>query len=58
MNELDHQRQAAFQAGCLNAIAPEYPPVTTEENDAVRALWDTLPGYTCWMSALFMLGNE
>ena len=44
--------------GCLNAAEPDVAPVTADEDAAIRKLWDTLPGHTCWMSALSMLCNQ
>jgi hypothetical protein len=44
--------------GCLNATKPDVAPVTPEENAVIQRLWDTLPGNTCWMSALSMLCNQ
>jgi hypothetical protein len=44
--------------GCLNAVRPEVASVTSEENAVIHRLWDTLPGNTCWMSALSMLCNQ
>ncbi len=44
--------------GCLNAVKPEVGPVIPEEDAAIRRLWDTLPGHTCWMTALFLLCNQ
>ena len=44
--------------GCLSAVIPEIPKVTTEEDEVIRALWETLPGHTCWMTALFLLCTQ
>ena len=44
--------------GCLNAVQPNAPDVTPEEEAAIQALWDTLPGSSCWMTALYMLCNQ
>lgn len=44
--------------GCLNAVKPDVTPVTPEEDAAIRRLWDTLPGHTSWMTALFLLCQE
>ena len=44
--------------GCLNAVKPEVSPVTPEEDRAIHRLWDTLPGHTCWMTALSLLCNQ
>lgn len=44
--------------GCLNALKPEVPQVTPEEDSVIRALWETLPGHTCWMNALSMLCSQ
>ena len=46
--------------GCLNrgSVKPEIPDETPEEDAAIRALWLTLPGSSCWMSALYMLSNQ
>jgi len=44
--------------GCLNAVRPEAPRVTAEENAVITQLWNTLPGWTCWMSALYLLSNQ
>ena len=41
--------------GCLNAVKPGGPDVTDEEDTVIRALWETLPGNTPWMTALYML---
>ena len=44
--------------GCLNAVKPVVASLTLEEDAAIRKLWDTLPGNTCWMTALFLLCNQ
>ena len=44
--------------GCLNAVKPDVEPVTPEEGAAIRSLWKTLPGSTCWMTALFLLCSQ
>ena len=44
--------------GCLNAVKPEVPPVTPKEDAAIRKLWATLPGHSCWMTSLFLLCNQ
>ena len=44
--------------GCLNAVKPEVEPVTPEEDAAIHKLWDTLPGSTSWMTALFLLCSQ
>jgi hypothetical protein len=44
--------------GCLNAVKPEVRPVSPQEDAAIRKLWHTLPGYTSWMTALFLLCNQ
>jgi hypothetical protein len=44
--------------GCLNAVKPAVTSLTPEEDAAIRNLWDTLPGSTCWMTALFLLCNQ
>jgi hypothetical protein len=31
--------------------------ITEGESAYVSALWDTMPGYTCWMSAFFEILN-
>lgn len=43
---------------CLNADKPDVSPVTPSEDRAIKALWDTLPGWTCWMTALELLCQE
>jgi hypothetical protein len=44
--------------GCLNAVKPKAPNITAEENAVIQHLWSTLPGWTCWMSALYLLCNQ
>lgn len=41
--------------GCLNAAKPEVNPLTKEEDRVIRQVWDTLPGSSSWMSALYLL---
>ena len=41
--------------GCLNAVKPNMPDVAAQENDAIQAFWDTLPGSSCWLTVLYML---
>lgn len=41
--------------GCLNAAKPNVPPLTEEESRTIREVWDTLPGSSSWMSALYLL---
>ena len=40
------------------APKPPFPRLTPEENNAIRRLWMTLDGSSCWMSALYMLRND
>jgi hypothetical protein len=44
--------------GCLNAVKPDGPDVSERENAVILQLWTTLPGWTCWMSALYLLCNQ
>ena len=44
--------------GCLNVVKPDVAQLTAEEDAVIRSLWDTLPGHTCWMSALSLLCNQ
>ena len=43
---------------CRTAIRPEVPDVNSEENEAIVNLWNTLPGYSSWMTALGMLCSQ
>ena len=43
---------------CLGATRPDIADVTPDEDAAIRQLWDTLPGSSCWMSALLMLCRQ
>ncbi len=51
---------AWHHGGCLNlgTKKPDICEVTANEDRLIRALWQTLPGSSCWMSALFMLRHE
>ena len=40
------------------APKPTCPDITAEEDQAIRRLWLTLDGSSCWMSALYMLNND
>ena len=40
------------------APKPSCPDITDEEYQAIRKLWLTLDGSSCWMSALYMLYNN
>ena len=40
------------------APRPTCPDISDEEDQAVRRLWMTLDGSSCWMSALYMLCND
>lgn len=40
------------------APKPAFPQLTSEENNAIRRLWMTLDGSSCWMTALYMLRND
>lgn len=48
------------QGGCLvkDAARPDVEPVTPEEDQAIRQLWETLPGWTSWMTALNLLAHR
>ena len=37
---------------------PDIPEMTDAENEAIRELWKTLDGSSCWMSALHLLCNQ
>ena len=37
---------------------PTCPDINDEEDQAIRKLWLTLDGSSCWMSALYMLYND
>lgn len=43
---------------CRNLEKPRVSPVTPEEDAAIRRLWDSLPGWTSWMTALSLLARE
>ncbi|MDC0937038.1 hypothetical protein OAS39_12190 [Pirellulales bacterium] len=43
---------------CLGSKRPSVPDVTSEEDQALRALWDALPGWTSWMTCLYMLRRQ
>ena len=40
------------------APKPTCPDITDEEDQAIRRLWMTLDGSSCWMSALYLLYND
>lgn len=40
------------------APQPECPKISDEEQLAVKRLWLTLDGSSCWMSALYLLSND
>ena len=40
------------------APRPTCPDITDEEDQAIRRLWLTLDGSSCWISALYMLYND
>lgn len=44
--------------GCLNATKPDVPQLSENEDRLIHELWNTLPGSSCWMSALFLLTRE
>jgi len=44
--------------GCLNATKPDLPPLSGNEDRLIHELWNTLPGSSCWMTALFVLASE
>ena len=44
--------------GCLMRERPAIPDVSDEENTAIHALWMTLSGSSCWMSAAYILRNN
>ncbi len=44
--------------GCVNAIKPDVDPISEDENRLILELWKTLPGSSCWMSALYLLAYE
>jgi len=44
--------------GCLNATKPDVPQLSENEDRRIHELWNTLPGSSCWMSALFLLTRE
>lgn len=43
---------------CLNAEKPAVTPLTAAENQAIHELWESLPGWTSWMTALSLLAGE
>lgn len=45
---------------CLErgSVRPDVPPLTAEEQEAVRSLWNSLPGWTCWMTAVELLARD
>lgn len=46
--------------GCLlkGSVRPDVAAVTPAEDQAIRDLWDALPGWTSWMTALGLLARE
>ena len=36
---------------------PSFPVQTKKERENVIRLWDTMPGYTCYMDALYRIAN-
>lgn len=44
--------------GCVNATKPDVPPLSANEDRLIHELWNTLPGSSCWMTALFLLASE
>ena len=45
--------------GCLTIRQrPDIEDVTTEENDAIKSFWLTLPGWTSWSTSLELLSRD
>ena len=45
--------------GCLTVrTRPEIPDVSDEEDQAFRKLWLTLPGWSSWMTSLYLVRNH
>ena len=45
--------------GVLGGVPkPAFTEMTVAEDEAIRELWKTLNGSSCWMSALYLLCNE
>jgi hypothetical protein len=45
--------------GVLGGVPkPAFTEMAVAEDDAIRELWKTLDGSSCWMSALYRLCNE
>ncbi len=45
--------------GCLSQRKrPDIAEVTAEEDQAIRSLWHTLQGTSCWMTAVYLIRNH
>ena len=43
---------------CVGSTRPDVKELSFEEHDAIRALWDTLPGSSCLVDVLQLLATR